>query len=209
MENTRTEKIIKSLRSFSKEIFVICPHCSKKAIVITQIEENTIPYQTETKVTFKCDNCFKPLIKNRWYGPIEIFAKTKNCGFCGSEFKFSQKVDKYNTEAIIKCEVCLKEKLYTIDYNHTYANNKQATDPYFGLQLWLQTTIEKNIFWAYNYEHLEYLEKFVSAKLREQEFISKYSLSQRLPNFIKLAKNRDRILKIIERQKNIKFDPKN
>jgi hypothetical protein len=81
----------------------------------------------------------------------------------------------------------------------TYANNKQATDPYFGLQLWLQFPIDDNILWAYNYDHLNYLKTYVAAKLREERVVTKYSMTQKLPNFIKLAKNRDRILKAIER----------
>lgn len=99
----------------------------------------------------------------------------------------------------VRCAGCGHEQLYDTKYQLTYANDSQATDPFLGLQLWLQTPIDNNTLWAYNHEHLSFLKNYVSAKLREEAVVSKYALRQRLPNFIKLAKNRERVLKAIEK----------
>ncbi len=99
----------------------------------------------------------------------------------------------------IKCNVCGEEKFYPTVYALTYADSNQATDPYFGLQLWLQIGYDNNILWAYNFDHLNYLKEYVGAKLREAVSGGKYSLARKLPNFIKIAKNRGGILKAINK----------
>jgi hypothetical protein len=206
-KNTRTDKQHKRLDSFSSEIFVKCPHCNGKAKVLRNQEQDSLKESFVTKSKFRCDNCYKPINENNWYGPIFISALNKKCNFCGTTLTFKQKTDKYSDKIDIKCEGCNKVKRYDSSYELTYANNHQATEPNFGLQLWLQYSVDGNIFWAYNYEHLEYLQKYVSAKHREEGLVSKYSLTQKLPNFIKLAKNRERILKIIDRLQRIDFKP--
>lgn len=206
-DNTRTDKTIRGLSSFSSEIFVKCPNCNGKAKVLTNLGQYTIPYPYDSKSIFQCDNCYKPINEKLWYGPIIISAQNKKCGYCGTILTYEEKVDKYKDKIEVKCQGCKHEKRYNVSYSLTYANNHQATDPNFGFQLWLQYPVDGNIFWAYNYEHLEYLRKYVSAKLREEGIVSQYSLTQILPNFIKLAKNRDKILKIIERLQKINFNP--
>ena len=51
--------------------------------------------------------------------------------------------------------------------------------------------------WAYNLEHLDFIEKYVQAKIREREPNVNKSLASRLPNWIKSKKNRNEILKCI------------
>lgn len=197
--NLRTDKSIKGLWSFSTEILVQCPYCNKRAVVLTELAEYNIPYPSRTKSKFRCNNCYKPINENLWYGPIHILPKYQRCDYCGTTLQYAEKVNKLKDKIELKCPTCNQEKKYDVSYSLTYANNKQATDPYFGLQLWLQIPVDDNILWAYNYNHLDYLKKYVSAKLREERVVTKHSMTQKLPNFIKLAKNRDRILKSIER----------
>ncbi|MDY6934102.1 MAG: hypothetical protein SVZ03_07755 [Spirochaetota bacterium] len=56
--------------------------------------------------------------------------------------------------------------------------------------------------WAFNIRHLEFLESYVSARLREREKDERLgwhnsSLASRLPKWLKPAKNREAILKAI------------
>lgn len=76
-----------------------------------------------------------------------------------------------------------------------------AIDWYFGRPLWLQISCCGNTLWAYNERHLELLESYVSAKLRERKPKVIRSVASRLPTWIKLAKNRDEILKAIGKLK--------
>lgn len=73
-----------------------------------------------------------------------------------------------------------------------------GSEKYGEFNLWLKTDCCGNTLWAYNEEHLDYLESYVSASLREHiPNINNNSVASRLPNWIKSAKNRESILKCI------------
>lgn len=195
----RTDKLFKNLASFSKEVMVSCPNCHKRALVTSELSEYNVPYPTNAKSKFACNNCYKPINQNEWLGPINLLVSTP-CSKCGNRIEHVIKSTReYKEQLEVKCEVCNEVRAYKTTYELTYSNNKQATDPYFGLPLWLQIPIKNEILWAYNYDHLNYLKKYVSAKLREAASGGKYALTWRLPNFIKDAKNRDRILRSIQK----------
>ena len=87
-----------------------------------------------------------------------------------------------------------------------YWYNENPTDGYFGFDLWLKTNTLGNSLWAFNLKHLEFLESYISAKIRERSKDEKWgwhnsSLASRLPKWIKLAKNRKVLLKAINELK--------
>ena len=75
-----------------------------------------------------------------------------------------------------------------------------AIDPYFHQPLWLSTDCCDNTLWAYNYDHLEFLQQHVEAKLRERNTkeMSNSSLGSRLPRWMTSKKNRETVLKALE-----------
>ncbi|WP_444937087.1 hypothetical protein ACJJIW_08275 [Microbulbifer sp. JMSA004] len=87
-----------------------------------------------------------------------------------------------------------------------YWYDDNPTDGYFGFNLWLRTDCVGNSLWAFNNEHLEFLESYVSANLRERSKDEEWgwrnsSLASRLPKWIKSSKNRDALLKAINELK--------
>jgi hypothetical protein len=78
-----------------------------------------------------------------------------------------------------------------------------AIDPYFQRPLWLSASVGSNLLWAYNYEHLDFLEKFIGANLRERNThpVSNSNLGSRLPSWMTSAKNRKAVLQAIEKLK--------
>ncbi|HEY9661341.1 MAG TPA: hypothetical protein V6C65_23035 [Allocoleopsis sp.] len=78
-----------------------------------------------------------------------------------------------------------------------------AIDPVFSLPLWLQTPCCGELLWAYNADHLNFLERYVQATIRERQGSKggHHSIAVRLPRWMKLAKNRNSILKNIQRLK--------
>ena len=91
-------------------------------------------------------------------------------------------------------------------YSKEWADNGLAIHPnqdwYFELPLWLSIPCCGEILWAYNAQHLDFLEDFVKARLRERtnddmHGWSNRSLASRLPKWIQRAKNRDEVLKCI------------
>jgi len=88
---------------------------------------------------------------------------------------------------------CNKETTTAIKYGtiNTAANH------YFQAELWLQAPFKKDVFWAYNDKHLEYLERYISATIREHKDRTGFTLIEKLPKFYHEAKNREALLKII------------
>jgi hypothetical protein len=73
-------------------------------------------------------------------------------------------------------------------------------DPYFGTPLWLATDCRGHVLWAYNAEHLDLLEAYVSARLRERGSIpGSMSLVERLPAWIKDGRHRSEVLSGLRR----------
>jgi len=70
----------------------------------------------------------------------------------------------------------------------------KPVDCYFKIPLWYAAEIKGEILFAYNLKHLEYLESYISDKLRERKVNnfgwSNKSLESRLPKWMLLAKNR-------------------
>ena len=67
-----------------------------------------------------------------------------------------------------------------------------------GLNLWLQTPCEGRVLWAYDAAHLDFLERYVTAGLREQA-PGNASLASRLPAWIKSRKNRGAVARGLQR----------
>ncbi|HEY8563431.1 MAG TPA: hypothetical protein VIL74_23835 [Pyrinomonadaceae bacterium] len=74
-------------------------------------------------------------------------------------------------------------------------------DWYFRLPLWLEIPCCGRTLWAYNEKHLELIENYVAAKLRERTVKGRNSFLSKLPQWVKSAKNRGEILKAIARLK--------
>lgn len=72
-----------------------------------------------------------------------------------------------------------------------------ATDFYFHLPLWIQTTCCSETLWAFNARHLDFLEAYVSAELREGQ--GHGTVASKLPRWLMSAKNRNEVLRCIGR----------
>ncbi|MEN8250105.1 MAG: hypothetical protein ABFS32_14325 [Bacteroidota bacterium] len=81
----------------------------------------------------------------------------------------------------------------------------QPVDCYFKLPLWYKTDVKGNILFAYNIEHLQFLENYVSDKIRErqpdEQGWSNRSLESRLPKWMLSSKNRGLLQKKIKELK--------
>ena len=120
-----------------------------------------------------CDSC--AIVRCIDPDQVDLFAPRRfSCTACGSSKKWSEKKI---------------ERWYTVD-------------DYFHYPLWLQTSCCGETLWAYNLWHLEFIEAFVRAKLRERKPNELYgwsnkSLFSRLPKWIPSGKNREEIIKAI------------
>jgi hypothetical protein len=82
-----------------------------------------------------------------------------------------------------------------------FAEYGNGADPVFGFELWIRTEFRGQPFWFYNPDHLQYVCDYVAADVRERipEVRGKANstLTSRLPRWVKSAKNRDALLKVM------------
>lgn len=82
----------------------------------------------------------------------------------------------------------------------------EGLDPYFGIDLLLQISFRNEVLWFYNLAHLEYVESYLQADIRERPrnaFNKNRTLISRLPTWIKQSKSRDDLLKRILKLKRL------
>lgn len=125
----------------------------------------------------------------------EVWVVCPNC-----EKKAIAKVDFENKTARLFCVHCgyNKETTTALPKNGSI---KTAAHLYFEAELWLKASFKHEVFWAFNAEHLEYLERYISATLREHKDRTGFTLLEKLPRFYHEAKNRADLLKIITKLK--------
>lgn len=103
---------------------------------------------------------------------------------------------------IVKCPKC--SHAITIKTDQVSCTNCGYNKPYVDtprLHDFIQIKCCGEILWANNFEHLDFIEKYVAAKLRERKPNVNRSVASRLPSWIKDKSNRDKILKAISKFK--------
>lgn len=112
-------------------------------------------------------------------------------------------VDYELKKAILFCESCGFNKQTSTETTVFGINGnwKMAAHNYFDERLWLEHAFKNDVFFAFNREHLDYLEQYIAADLREHKDRTGFTLLERLPKFYHEAKNRKTLLSIIQKLK--------
>lgn len=121
------------------------------------------------------------------------------CPAC--EQKAIAKADHANRTARLFCSACGYNKTGSTLLGKNAAL-VMAAHGYFNATLWLQLPFRsKDVFFAYNEEHLAYLEQYIAAGIRENQNRTHFTLLEKLPKFYHDAKNRAALLKLIQKLK--------
>lgn len=182
-----------ALSDLATHFIVHCPKCEVKAMVD--------PYRDTWRL--KCTNCFHVEEPGQWYGSATAYASVK-CRECNEPIRRSTDFNGRWNKIKLKCDNCGDECEYDAHVTYHHMHNGLMCDSIFGLPLWLQKEFHDDLFWAFNYEHLQLLEKFIKAKHRERGIEPRNtirknsSMVSRLPEFIQRANNREELLKVID-----------
>lgn len=98
----------------------------------------------------------------------------------------------------LSCTRCL----YVDEWKSSvYCSQSDPVDPYLGLPLWLQTSLGSDrVLWALLSEHLDLLAQYIGSTLRERRHGGcGGSCLERLPAWMKSARNRDVVLRAVDR----------
>ncbi len=194
----------KWLGNFEDEILVKCPKCQSKSSVIKHLKEGCQCGRC-TITFFECKECFykmdEPVYQYIAYGK-------HYCNNCYEPFEFeSMGLKEIPVRYKTKCPHCnfqeeCKPKIRKVRRESNFNDGLVREDKY-NLPLWFQKEFSGNIFWAYNLDHIDYLQGYIQADLRERNAkVNAFgTMIARLPMFVKAAKNREKLLKILKKWK--------
>jgi len=151
-ESVRFRDHDRPLAAFSDLIYVVCPGCGGRAVVVPR----------------------PGLPELRYYSQVQFRPRRLACPHC----------------ALVR------------DWTAQRRNNTLVgvaiggpSDPFFGLPLWLQVPCRGQLLWAYNQRHIDTLQRYVAAKLREHPVDPDFGMLGRLPAWMKAARNRFAMLR--------------
>ncbi len=165
------------------------PNCGKRADILTDLTTY------HTKLT--CPDCLHQIVSFNKRTDLLLNAE---CFTCDSRIYIKRYHVQNKKQAIkITCTACGAKHSYQPTYKEYTGTfpGKAGYDPFLNLELWLQAPYKNYLFWAFNYGHLTYLENYIAARLRERNNRKHMTMVEKLPLFIKSAKNREGLLKVI------------
>ena len=79
---------------------------------------------------------------------------------------------------------------------------REGQDHWFGLPLALRASYGKRLVWAYNLAHIDALEGWIAADLRERSLHAHYmTMAARLPRWMKAAHARQHVLRALAKMR--------
>ncbi|WP_419904721.1 hypothetical protein [Kiloniella sp.] len=145
----------------------------------------------------------KDTLETDWQFAFPAYIACPKCTGCAVITKEDKSANFYDTAHLATCSHCG----YNADTKRSRAFEQDGSLLRWhnnNFPLWLKVPCAGNAICVYNPEHLLYLESFVSAKIRERKPDEKYgwsnkSMISRLPAWIKSKKNRDDVLRAIDK----------
>jgi hypothetical protein len=125
---------------------------------------------------------------------VRAFISTK-CGDCGQWLSWFGTSNSSGTK-MLRCR-CGGARRYGMTLNGSL---HLGQEPRTGLPLWLRAEFRGRLLWALNEPHLDFLERYVAAGVREQS-PGNSTLASRLPAWIKSAKHRPALVKTLRRMR--------
>lgn len=173
-------------------VLIKCSKCGGKA-------ELTFHSEDSEEVLY-CDSCgYYEKRKNR----IPVVVAQGVCCDCNRWLNIPQKEGTTYPKVNVVCPYCgKKQAVFTKEIG---SHPKMLME---GLELYLKGEYRNHTVWAYNYDHLNYLIEWIGAELREHHihktsfgnyYIWASGQSQKLPTWMKLAKNREGLLKVLKK----------
>lgn len=181
--------------ALSDGLCVKCPACGQLGIV--KIDE-VFRY-------FHCTHCSKQIKEERQEYNYLIEA---SCQACGRYFrvKVTDKAKQPFKVLNVGCPHCNHlnaAPMQKIPTGIFYLSKiRQGYEPNFGFSLYYQGVFDGQLVWAINRPHLQYLIDYISADLRVKDgtaSITTKTQADHLPTFMKLAKNRDGVVKLLKK----------
>lgn len=176
----------------NEQVAVKCPKCSGLANIS----------KGERGFMVRCTVCFHQEMEPEAYR----CTASGICEVCERWFNEQVTDQKQQTQKAVRIacphcsavnQVVLRKAL---TYTGCYSDFRNERDPVFQLELYYLDYFRGKPVWAANREHLSYLISYISAELREKPTaVIKRTASHSLPKYMKDAKNREAIVKLLHK----------
>jgi hypothetical protein len=182
-----------SLWCYADRVLCHCPKCERQAIV--------------SKDRIYCLSCTyqEKKYEGKLHGNVLGTPRSwsPHCSTCGYRlFGIRLKAKAIGSQLpktkSVTCPACKQQTKIDLQWNID-RHSSNAIDPSFGCELWLQIPCCGNILWAYNERHLSDLKSYIGSNLRDGRNRRGGSMISRLPRWMVIAKNRDAVLKCIDK----------
>lgn len=174
-------------------IWVKCPACGGRGIVTSDYPD----------AEFRCTSC--GAIKHKDLGNYRLSVHAQ-CKKCGKFFREDVSEDHKGNAAHVACPACGAvvsgkiERVHKHNWHFYDVAAENSREPFFGYEIWFSGELDGKPVWALNREHLDYLINYLGAEIREKSVPIRHQ-ADHLPKFMKLAKNRDAIVKLLEKMR--------
>lgn len=153
-----------------------------------------------TAARFRCLGCSTALEagcgcarcgQGDWVGPV-AYSGRRPCGYCGHQWVTAGGTRKVASPPLkvmpASCAQCGRSSDVAVSV--TRYSGAEMIDPHLGMPLRLVEKTAAGVVWAYNEAHLQALQDYAMAPLRERAGVSNGSMFSRLPQWMKLARHR-------------------
>jgi len=180
---------------------VVCPKCGGEGAVRLDRGRGV--------AAFQCGACHWK--RETVPGDNRAFEGTAQCTSTGKYFRTALPAGKVRgRKARLKCPYCDEFVMGDVSpagrpAYPVYQDIRNGEDPYFHYPLYFQASYRGKTVWALNREHLRYLIDYLSADVRTVPYDfyeankTMRAQSDQLPAFMKAAKNREGIVKLLRK----------
>ena len=105
-------------------------------------------------------------------------------------------------DVVLTCKSCMYRKIWDESKDHMHFinfNYSEGIEPYFGYQLTNHINIKGNPLSIFSPKHALDIAEYIEAEDRPNPENAKWSMVNRLPKWVKLAKNRKIVLKALSK----------
>lgn len=124
------------------------------------------------------------------------------CPYCQKEAIVYKVSERQFSERKCVCAHCSFSKDWSGNSLSYFWNESEMFDPAFHYPLFFQTSCKGNNLWAFNREHITFLENWICADLREKcerDYQYHGALESTLPKWMTLKKNRVVVLDALKK----------
>jgi ribosomal protein S27E len=173
-------------------IAVRCPKCGGLGLVT--LEDDTFQ--------FRCTVCAERQCESKFGQKFDVRGQ---CEACERYFRADIKdADaRHFTKLRVTCPSCGALTIATVHLVRenwwNYGDIRDGNEMYFGYPLYFRSSFGGKLIWALNRDHLQYMIDYLEADLRDKRPGAKKGQADHMPTFMKLAKNRTGIVKVLRK----------